>query len=168
MTEAASDPIAPVRGYQPDATLRYVVLGIVLATVALSGVLAFRYRQFQNFVNETVDSPKVPPPWTAAGMTPETCVDAGMQWARECRGVKGLCDEYVNRVVGDCIAPLDLTDFCARLSDVRTTARFGQRECAARGVRREVDSPSCGNAYKVIAERCGELQLERRRTATGP
>lgn len=142
--------------FEPDRSLRWVFLGVAVATLLLGTILYARYSEFRTYIRTTLEYPTETPAWKQAGMTPERCVDEAMRWTTACHGIKNLCDVYTTRIMEECLAPLDLTTYCAQLHDVERVARFGQQECLARGVRREVDANSCGDAYKAIVEACAD------------
>ena len=156
------DAPQPTPTYAPDTLgLGRVLAGVALVAVVGGTILARQYAEFNAYIRATVEFPQQPKPWLAAGMTPETCVDQAMSWAASCSGIKGLCDEYVPRVMEECLKPLPLDDYCKRLNDVETRARLGQRECASRGVRPEVDAQACSKAYQSINDRCSFENRQR-------
>jgi|GEM_PF-2392466 len=154
-------------------TAGIVLLLIFLMSVALGGLLFRNYAQFMNYAHKTLTHPETPPPWIADGpLSPEGCVDAALDWARNCKGVKSLCDEYVTRVTQECMIEDDHVDYCFRIEDITASSHFGAQECAARGARRNVDSEACGNAYRAIDSHCqyvrDKARVERGEEPEGP
>lgn len=132
-----------------------VVIGVTLAvSFALALVLAFRYSAAMVYIKQTIEERPEPWPWEVEPHTPEQCVDAAMDWAAECHGVKSLCDIYVERVVLACIMSADRRTYCEVVGDDAETTEFGAAECRDRGVRRNIDREACANTYRTIAEYC--------------
>lgn len=142
--------------FEPDHSLKWVALGVAVAALLLGTLLYARYAEFRAYIRTTLEHPTATPPWRLPGMTPERCVDEAMAWTASCHGIKNLCDVYTTRIMEECLAPLDLATYCGQLTEIEKVARFGQQECLARGVKREVSANSCGNAYKAIAEACAD------------
>lgn len=142
--------------FEPDNSLKWVALGVAVSALILGVILYARYAEFRAYIRTTLEHPTETPAWRQPGMTPERCVDEAMTWTADCHGIKKLCDVYTTRIMEECLAPLDLTTYCGQLTEIEKIARFGQQECLARGVRREVSANSCGNAYKAIAEACAD------------
>ena len=146
----------PAPAVEPDNSLKWVASGVAVASIILGIVLYARYSEFRSYIRTTLEHPEATPSWRLPGMTPERCVDQAMAWTASCHGIKNLCDVYTTRVMEECLQPLDLTTYCGQLTQIETIARFGQQECLARGVRREVSANSCSKAYKAIAETCAD------------
>lgn len=156
-------------------TAGVVLLVIFLTSVALGAVLYRNYSQFLNYAQKTLTHPETPPPWVAnAPLSPEGCVDVALDWATNCIGVKSLCDNYVTRVTQECMIEGEGThvEYCQHIESLTASSSFGARECAARGVRRDVDAEACGNAYRAIDAHCqyvrDKVRVEHGEEPVGP
>ena len=138
-----------------------VILVAVLLSVLLGGLLFRNYSRFLSYAHHTLTQPDEPPPWIANGpLSPEACVDATLDWAAECPGIKSLCDEYTTRVTQECLSQGDHLEYCTRLGPRTATTEFGLQECYTRGTRRHYDSESCANAYRAIDAYCAFVRDE--------
>lgn len=137
-----------------------VVIAVILfLSVLLGGMLFRNYSIFLSYSHHTLTSPATPPPWIAEGpLSPEGCVDATLDWARECVGIKSLCDEYTTRVAQECLEQGDHDVYCEALGARTATTEFGLQECYARGTKRNQDSESCSSAYRAIDSYCAYLR----------
>lgn len=150
-------PPDQVRYESAGARSAWVVLGATFALATLLGVLFFaRYSQTMVYVKQTLEEPTEPPAWEAAALAPAECVDAALDWASGCSGIKSMCDMYVDHAIALCMQSRDREEYCASVSDEVET-RFGSAECHMRGVRRNVDAEACANAYKAILSYCESL-----------
>lgn len=132
-----------------------IVIGVTLAvSFALAVVLAYRYSAAMVYIKHTLEERSEPWPWELTPYAPEQCVDASMQWAAECHGVKSLCDIYVERVVLACMMSSDRHTYCQVVGDAPETTEFGAAECRDRGVQRNVDREACANIYRTVGEYC--------------
>lgn len=138
----------------------WIVASILLFSVVLGVHFGRQYVTFMVHVRDTLHEPEEPHAWEVAPVMPEGCVDEAMRWARECTGIKTLCDMYVNYVMERCLSSRDRVTYCAELRGRHTTTEFGVRECQARGVRRHLDDLSCSNAYRQIDTHCTRVLLE--------
>lgn len=151
-----------------------IVIGVVLLlSVVLGGMLFRNYSTFLSYAHHTLTNPATPPPWIAEGpLSPEGCVDATLDWARECVGIKSLCDEYTTRVTQECLEQGDHDAYCEALGARTATTEFGLQECYARGTKRNQDSESCANSYRAIDSYCAYLRdkaaVERGEEPIGP
>lgn len=162
----------------PDAKGNWKAAGVVLLvifgfSVALGGLLFRNYAQFMNYAHKTLTHPETPPPWKAdPPLSPEGCVQAALDWAEDCKGVKSLCDEYVTRVTQECMIEDEHVDYCFGIEDATASSHFGAEECAARGARRNIDAEACGNAYRAIDSHCqyvrDKVRVERGEKPEGP
>jgi hypothetical protein len=142
------------------------VLGSLFAVSTLLGVvLLYNYSRVLGYVKRTIDEPVAPHPWESNPHTAEQCIDASMAWARDCRGVKSMCDMYVERYVGTCLESQDRTDYCAALGTATDDAHFGVEECRGRGTQKNVDAEACANAYRTVASFC---EVVRRQAESTP
>ncbi len=146
-----------------------IVLGLIFGVSTLLALYLFaRYSQTLSYVRATIGdvdngvAPEVEFPWAAVDLTPEECVDATLQWARDCTGIKSMCDMYVDRYMGLCLESAERTAFCHAIEGFTGTTEFGVPECRARGVLRNVDKEACAMAYRTVDGFC---QVVRRRTA---
>lgn len=140
-----------------NGSARIVVLVLFLTSVALGAGLYYNFSKFLNYARVTLVKPDEPPPWIAnAPLSPEGCIDEALEWARNCIGVKQLCDNYVTRVTQECMIAGEGThlEYCQHIEALTASSSFGARECAARGVRRDVDAEACGNAYRAVDAHC--------------
>lgn len=158
-------------------TAGIVVLIIILMSVALAVYLSRNTSKFLNYAGTTLIQPETPPPWIADGpLSPEGCVDVALDWARECVGVKQLCDHYVTRVTQECMLEGEESglhdEYCQHIEALTASSSFGARECAARGVRRDIDAEACGNAYRAIDAHCqyvrDKVRVEAGEEPVGP
>lgn len=160
-------------GYNGSREL-WIVLGAVTAVSLLLGVYLFvQYSRVMGYVRQTIGycaqltegdaacvEPTVVPPWQNRPYSPEECVDGVLQWARDCGGIKSMCDMYVEPVVHDCLQTQDRRLYCEAIAPFAVTTYFGASECRARGVRRDVDKEACANAYRAIASWCDDAVAE--------
>jgi hypothetical protein len=172
MSQPAEAPATPA---PPDPTGRgaWWVLAAVLGASTLLALFMFaQYSRTLVYVRATIGQPDLgvapaqPLPWTVDRRdTPEECVDHTLTWARECRGIKTMCDMYVEQMMSLCLQARDRTAFCQRVGSRTATAEFGVPECRARGVRRHVDREACSTAYRTIDGHCNRLRFELSRRA---
>lgn len=147
----------------PSGRGAWWVLGGLFAVSTLLGVvLLAQYSRTMAYVKRTIDEPQQPFVWESRQHTAEECIDATMAWAQDCRGVKSLCDMYVERYVGLCLESADRVEYCSAIGNAREDAHFGVEECRARGTQRHVNAEACANAYRTIASFC-EVTLRRSR-----
>lgn len=151
-----------------------VVIGIaVILSALLGGMLFWNYSKFLSFARHSLIAPETPPPWVLDGpLSPEACVDATLDWAAECVGIKSLCDQYTTRVTQECMEQGDHRGYCQALGARTATTEFGLQECFARGTKRHYDSEACANAYRAIDSYCAYIRdaaaVERGEEPIGP
>lgn len=158
MAEPTPGPHPPA---SPEGSARgaWIVLGVVFTLSTLLGLFMFRqYSAVLTYVKATLDDPDAPPAWVDEPHSVEDCVDAALQWASECNGIKTLCDIYVERVVRECLDSRERDAYCIDIADVSETTEFGVTECRNRGVRRDVDKEACANAYRTIDTWCEDVR----------
>lgn len=138
----------------------FVVIGVVtVLSIILGGLLFWNYSRFRSYAHHTLTGPDANPPWKQGEpFTPEACVDAALDWAADCGGIKALCDEYATRVTQECLAQGDRLAYCTALGNRTATTEFGLQECYARGTRRHQDSESCSIAYRAIDAWCAYVR----------
>jgi hypothetical protein len=146
-----------------------IVLGLIFGVSTLLALYMFsRYSQTLSYVRSTIGDidngvmPQVEFPWASAELTPEECVDATLEWARQCTGIKSMCDMYVDRYMALCLESGDRNSFCHAIEGFTGTTEFGVPECRARGVLRNVDKEACAMAYRTVDGFC---EVTRRRAA---
>lgn len=163
MTDAAPN-ISPEEEKARSRGLRIVVISLLLVATTLGTLLFRNYSRFLGYVNDTLEEREEPFPWEQFEHTPiEACVDASMQWAAECVGIKTLCDEYVTKYMLECLKSEPRRSYCAEFTFEDTAStKFGAEECTARGVRRNVDKEACSKTYRAIDSWC---QVERAKAA---
>ena len=161
---ASAEQIAAARA-SGGRVARYLVGGILLFSTLLGLWLFHNYTTFQRHVRDTLEFPDEPFAWEEGVLSPEECVDEALDWATECRGVKAMCDEYVPRIVRECLGSQDRVGFCEALGDATQETSFGHPECLSRGVRRNVDAEACGSAYRTIDDYCLRLLARLAREA---
>lgn len=169
MTDAAPK-LSPEEEKKRTRGLRIVVIILLLLAVTLGTLLFRNYSRFLGYVNDTLDEREEPFPWDGLDHTPiEVCVDASMSWAANCVGIKSLCDEYVTRYMNVCLGSESRRDYCSEFTFEDTAStKFGAEECAARGVRRNVDKEACAKTYRAIDSWCQyERQLEAHEREAG-
>jgi hypothetical protein len=138
-----------------------VVLGVIFTLSTLLALYMFsQYSRTMAYVRVTLGDPDrgVMPtetqPWDLAALSPEECVDATLTWTQNCRGIKTMCDMYVERVMGLCMDTQNREAFCMAIVDDTGTTEFGVAECRARGVQRNVNKEACANSYRTIDAYC--------------
>lgn len=154
--------------------LRIVALSITVLSVVLGVYLFVQYSRVMSYVRSTIGycavgadgtencvEPTRTPVWVSQALSPEECIDTALAWARECRGIKSMCDMYVEPVIRDCMASQDRAVYCDAIEPFAVTTYFGAAECRARGVRREVDKEACSNAYRAVASWCDRDRYDR-------
>jgi len=137
-----------------------MVLGILALSTAMAFVLLAKYSATLGYVKRTLDEPAEPNGWELRAYAPEECIDAAMTWTAECRGIKSMCDMYVERVVDECMGSRDRLAYCEHLGDTTGTTEFGVPECRARGVQRHINQEACANAYRSIDNFCKRTRAE--------
>lgn len=148
-------PTEDVQYETSGAGAAWIVLGGVMLLATLLGVLFYvQYSRTMVYVKATLDEPTEPLPWDERPLSAGECVDEAMAWASECRGVKAMCDMYVDHAIALCMRSQDRTAYCETVIVEAETARFGSAECRMRGVQRNVDAEACANAYKAILSYC--------------
>ena len=129
--------------------------GTIAVSVILGGMLFYNYSRFLSYAHHTLTNPTEPPPWkTGEPLDPEGCVDATLEWAAACVGIKALCDEYTTRVTQECMERGDHRTYCIAQRELTQTTEFGLQECHARGTRRNIDAEACSNSYRAIDSYC--------------
>jgi hypothetical protein len=181
MSAAESKSATPPEGATSGGRGAMIVLGATLGASTLLAVYLFaQYSAMLSYVRATIGycavledgsrscvEPPTPPPWKRDALTPEQCVDETLAWARDCHGIKSMCDMYVEAVIRDCMASQDRAVYCEAIAPFAETTYFGATECRARGVRRDVDKEACANAYRSIGAWCEE-ELDARAAASQP
>lgn len=135
----------------------WVIVPVLILSALLAWNLGVRYTTFLNFAKDTLENPDAPPIWAQQALTPEGCVDAALDWARECHGIKSLCDVYVSHVTELCLASQDRSAYCRGLAGRSGLTEFGYEECQQRGVQRHIDNEACANAFRQIDTHCNRI-----------
>lgn len=86
-------------------------------------------------------------------LTVDGCVDAVINWRKECRGSKILCNSYAPRVMRACLEARDRRAYCAKLPPITDGPRFGWRDCEKRGVTRKTKK-ACAAAFRMLHIHC--------------
>lgn len=135
--------------------MAWKILGVTFLLSVLLGVtFLYQYLTTMRFIREHLNEPATPHAWSVTPLSPDECVTEALDWARECRGIKSLCDMYSDRVMEYCMDSQPREAYCRSLGDITRTARFGFAECQARGVRRNIDAEICSKAYRFTATYC--------------
>ena len=162
---APNDEITPESSDRGWGGAGIVLAVIMTISVSLGFVLLRNYTMFTRYVRDTLEDPVDPRPWEVEYLTVEQCVDVTLEWAEGCRGVKAMCDEYVPRVMIECMHSQDREAYCENVGDLLAITAFGHEECQARGVQRNVDAEACSAAYRGIDDYCARFSDEPEETA---
>lgn len=86
------------------------------------------------------------------------CVDATMDWWKECSAMSELCDRSVGRIMEQCLDGRDRTDFCARTdTTANANSGFGFAACEELSAGNRKVRKHCGTAYRAIAYYCDQI-----------
>ena len=90
----------------------------------------------------------------------DACVAEVIDWhAHKCQAMSELCDRSVGRMMEQCLAARDRSDYCATIDPSEfATPNFGHADCEARAKNNRKAKKQCGTAYRAIAYYCGEVQ----------
>ncbi|MCB9532532.1 MAG: hypothetical protein H6698_01885 [Myxococcales bacterium] len=152
--DSAQSGAEPPRYEQSGSSVIFVLGGALLFSTVLGVLFGYRYVEVMRYVRDTLDVPTTPLAWDARPLSPDECVEQALTWASECHGIKSMCDAYVDRVIAMCLESQPRDAYCASVHDTAATTRFGYRECALRGVRRNLDAEACAQAYRAVASYC--------------
>lgn len=154
---AAASGESPVPA-ERSAQTAWIVLAVTFLCSTLLGVFFFaQYSAVLTYVRTTLEEPERPHAWETRIFTPEECIDAAIAWTGECRGIKTMCDMYVDQVMVLCMESQPRVAYCEALGDRTMTTAFGAEECFARGTRRNVDAEACSAAYRFIDGFCDTI-----------
>ena len=152
-----------------SAQTAWIVLALTFLCSTLLGVAFFaKYSAVLTYVRTTLEEPERPHAWDTRIFTPEECIDAAIAWTGECKGIKTMCDMYVDQVMVLCMESQPRVAYCEALGDRTMTTAFGAEECFARGTQRHVDAEACSAAYRFIDGFCDTILEELQAPAEEP
>ena len=85
----------------------------------------------------------------------EGCIDAVIDWRRNCEANKVMCNQTVALAMAHCLAQQDRSDTCTSLTTTDATGQWVFDVCQARGTPCEVRSKCvCADAYRALHSFC--------------
>lgn len=135
----------------------WVVGAAIVLSIAMGTGFYFQYSRTLLYVKATLESEDAVQAWETRALSPHECVDEAMAWASECRGVKSMCDMYVDRVIALCMGARDRRAYCDSIAE-ESPAKFGAEDCRLRGVQRHRDAEACAKSYGAIVSWCADLR----------
>lgn len=90
-----------------------------------------------------------------ASLDVEGCVDAVIDWRRNCEANKVMCNQSVALAMAHCLVPQDRSDACMSLMRTGATGQWVFDVCQERGTPCEVRSKCvCADAYRALHSYC--------------
>ncbi len=161
----AASPQPPVSSEAPPPGLRpggrrtaAIVLGLCFLGSTLIAIITYgRFARSEQLILNDMKQVKE----RGALLPVEGCVDDVLAWHKSCSAMQTLCDKTVGRMMEQCLAGRDRSDYCRHVDmDKAQTSGFGFQECVAIAGKNRTLKKHCGTTYKAIAYYCAEVQKQ--------
>lgn len=132
--------------------------GTSVLCVIFGATIVRQHRAFSEYRRATLESG--PMPWETAAMEPAACVGVAVEWAMACPGLGTWCENEAPRLVTNCMASRDRTEYCAEVGDAPARTDFGfdacvqMRETVGGRQAQRSHKKFCAAAYRAVAEAC--------------
>lgn len=128
----------------------WLVVGAVLVFATVAGV--FGYRNIVNqskYLSNTIAAMKT----RGAALDIEGCVDATIDWVRNCKSTVDVCRQFAPQVTRACMLAGERTAACNALGEQAATARYSFARCEPRKLSRGLKK-ACDDAYREVDTYC--------------
>lgn len=131
-------------------SLRWLLTAIGVLSLGLGWFSYGRYRQAEVELRGALVTLRQ----RGTQLDAEGCVEAGLQWTRDCSALLDLCNASVSRVVNACLQATDRSADCRAFGRQLEDPRVVFRRCAKHGTHGRRGNKNCVEAYRMLAATC--------------
>ncbi len=155
MGSSSEVTVAPVITAPRKGRTGAVVIGLCLLGSTIIAVVVWeRFKRSEMLLLDNLQGMRD----TGRELSVPGCVDATLDWWKNCQAMSELCDRSVGRIMEQCLDGRDRTDFCSR-ADLSSNANsgFGFADCVQRAQGNRKIKKHCGTAYRAVAYYCEQI-----------